>query len=249
MKANPTTFYEPQNRVLFDETTAEILTGATTYHSLQKEKQEELKKEFSERVLDYFDRINIAPTLDNLLLHQDKLRSIVSSQINQEIERENEDYEDILGLGKNAKAKREAKKSQKSDTFNTGGNWNKKKPDAGAGDYRNANASNGTKILKKPDAGTGNYQNANASNGTKNEKWNEMLKNGFGVVTQAAQVAQTIKQNNQQQTDQQQGFFPDPEPKKQKVLGMEPIVGIALILIILVVFAFLIWQISQNNSK
>ncbi len=43
MKANPNTYYEPENKALFAESTAEILTGATTFHALPKSKQEELK--------------------------------------------------------------------------------------------------------------------------------------------------------------------------------------------------------------
>ena len=70
----------------------------------------------------------------------------------------------------------------------------------------------------------------------------------MGASTQVVGAIQAAKQNNQQ-VEQQQQFFPSPEPKKPKVLGLEPVVGIAVIILILAVFGFLIWQISQNNSK
>lgn len=235
MKANPTTFYEPQNRVLFDETTAEILTGATTYHALPKEKQDQLKKEFSERVLDYFDELNIAPTLDNLLLHQSALRKEITFQIDEEIAIENEEF---LGLGKKAKAKREAKKSNSnSDTWNTGGSWNK--------ENKTTNPNSVASAFGKPQKG---WDKNRTGTGTTNPQWANTLTNILGASTQVVGAIQAAKQNNQQ-VEQQQQFFPSPEPKKPKVLGLEPVVGIAVIILILAVFGFLIWQISQNNSK
>ncbi len=240
MKANPSTFYEPQNRVLFDETTAEILTGATTYHALSKEQQEQLKEEFSERVLNYFDELNIAPTLDNLLLHQNDLRKEITFQVEEEIELENEAF---LGLGKKAKAKRAAKKSG-SDNWSTQGNWNQTKNTIGI-PSGGANTSTG-----RPTSWTG----AGETNptlkeraGGNNPRWENILTTIVGGAVPLMGAIQGNKQNNQQDIAQQQQFFPNPEPKKPKVLGLEPVVGIAVIILILAVFGFLIWQISQKQ--
>lgn len=256
MKANPKTYYNPENIALFAASTAEILTGATTFNALPYHQKEELKYSFTPVALDYFSALNIAPTLDNVLKHQEQLRKVISEEvdfINSEIEEmemkmeQAQEEEGFLGLGKKARARRAAKRS--ADVWSTQGNWDSSKstsviPSGGT------NTSTG-----RPTTWTGEKSKVDSLSeraGTDNPRWKNTLTDILGVALPVMGVIQANKQNQQQQQQfaQQQSFLQQQQPpQKKKILGLEPVVGIALILVFLVLIAFSVWQISKNNSQ
>ncbi len=82
--------------------------------------------------------------------------------------------------------------------------------------------------------------------------WQETLKSILGATTTVVGAIQANKNKNEQQNNVQQNgmpFYQPNQPKKKKVLGLEPVVGIAIILVFIILFGFSIWQISKNNSK
>ncbi len=262
MKANPNTYYDPENKALFAASTAEVLTGATTFNALPKEKQEELKYSFTPIALDYFADLNIAPTLDNVLKHQNNIRKAVAQEvafINAEMQLI-EQEENFLGLGKKAKQRRASKRS--SDEWSTQGNWgnspqrpqntsfSKNKTD----DYnwRNSWGKDGSwqGDSVKIDMELEN-QLAKVDGKKDGKNWQETLKSILGATTTVVGAIQANKNEQQNTTTQQNGmpFYMPEQQKKKKILGLEPVVGIAIILVFIILFGFAIWQISQNNSK
>lgn len=244
MKANPKTYYEPENKALFAASTAEVLTGVTTFNSLNHEQKEDLKHSFTPIALDYFADLNIAPTLDNVLKHQKQLRKVISKEvdyINEEIEAiEEEEF-----LGKKWKAKREAKKS--TSEWNTQGNWSDSKNISVSIPSGGANTSTGRPISSL--GSKNDVASLSERAGTDNPRWQNTLTSILGTATPIFTAIQANKaQKEQQNLAQQQSFFPQEQPKK-KILGLEPVVGIALILVFLVLIGFSIWQISKNNSQ
>lgn len=244
MKANPKTYYEPENKALFAASTAEVLTGATTFNALPHQQQEELKYSFTPIALDYFAEINLAPTLDNVIKHQKQLREVIAEEvdyINDEIEAIEE--EEFLGLGKKAKARRAAKRSE----WSTQGNWSSSK-NASAIPSGGANTSTGRPISSL--GGKNDVASLSERAGTDNPRWQNTLTDILGAALPVVGAIQANKaQKQEQQLAQQQSFFNQQPPQKKKILGLEPVVGIALILVFLVLIGFSVWQISKNNSQ
>ncbi|WP_027002188.1 hypothetical protein [Hugenholtzia roseola] len=231
--ANPVDrFFEPVDEELFANNVAEVILGMEAFGRLTPEKREATIWFYAPIAEGFFRDNDIAPTLDNILIHKADLEAVVLEQGMQSY----------------------------GEDWGTDGSWAKSQPMMTMRPISLTPTNVAPVQVKNPNV---NLVQSHLDQNGKIDKDKVKLNVG-GVLTTLANSAQVIQQltkptSQQEQIWAQQGqnanvsqnaaganIFPK-EKKKPKVLGMEPVVGIALILIIFVLLAFSVWSLSKNK--
>jgi hypothetical protein len=232
--ANPVDrFFEPIDEELFANNVAEIVLGVNAFSELSPEEREATIWFYAPIAEGFFRDNDIAPTLDNIVRHKADLEAII-------LEQGMQSYDEDWG---------------------TDGSWAKSQPRTTMYTISPLTLKDVPPIqVKNPNV---NLVQSHLDENGKIDK-NKVKINVGGILTTLANSAQVIQQLSKTASQQEQiwaqhgqnanvsqnaagaNIFPK-RKKKPKVLGMEPVVGIALILIIFVLLAFSVWSLSNNK--